>query len=116
MKNLNVGTLPAAPQRAASAEGEGIARTGAPKRTVDAPISPGMRSRIAPSHEFLHGAPLDDEKEPPLKSYERKIPLHPATPPRIAAQVHPIANDPNEILADAAALARRPKPKPAERA
>jgi hypothetical protein len=120
MKSLNVGTLPAAPQRAALSSGEGMARTGAPKRTPTelAPAAPGMRSRILPSHDYLHGspaAPLNDESEPPLKSYEKAIPLHPSTTPAQRATVHPIANDPGEILRDAVRLGR-PQPKPAEKA
>jgi hypothetical protein len=82
-------------------------RAGAPKITPDAPTKPGMRSRIAPSHEYQHGAPLQDEPNTPLKTYEQKIPLHPATPKRIADKVHPIGNDAGEILRDAANLGRR---------
>ncbi len=108
MKSLAVGSLPAAPARTRT-EGEGIARTGAPKHIVDAPPVPGQRSRIGPSHEAFTGVgqtALDDEKELPLKSHAKEPPLHPATPARVAAKVHPVANDPNVILKDAASLGR----------
>ena len=82
-------------------------RNGAPKRTTVAAPVPGQRSRTAPSHDYLHGAPLDDEREPPIKAYERTIPLHPSTPKRIADKVHPVANDPKAILRDAANLGRK---------
>lgn len=113
MPSLKVGTLPAAPMRSRT-EGEGIARTGAPKNIASAPIKPGMKSQTRPDgvHSWLHGqaAPLQDESEPPLKTSERKIPLHPATTDKQRATVHPIANDPNEILTDAQHLGRRPRP------
>ena len=45
-------------------------RNGAAKRlTNPAPVF-GQRSRIAPSHEFLHGAPLNDE--PLQKTWQGK--------------------------------------------
>jgi len=107
MPRLNVGTLPAASQRAASGGDDNIARSGAPKRTVDAPIKPGMtRQTSGDLHPYLHGQAVQDEPNVPLKTYETKIPLHPATTPKQRATVHPIANDPGEILRDAARLAR----------
>jgi hypothetical protein len=87
-----------------------IARQGHPKRIVEAQPVPGqVRQTKGGLHPYLHGqaAPLDDEKEPPLKSHEKRIPLHPSTPKRIADAVHPIANDPGEILRDAANLGRK---------
>lgn len=116
MKTLIVGTLPAAPKRAALSGDDNIARSGAPKRTVDAPISPGMKRQTSGElHPYLHGVTVEDEPNVPLKSHERAIPLHPSTPARVAAAVHPVANDPGEILRDAARLGR-PQPKPAEKA
>jgi hypothetical protein len=109
MKTLNVGTLPAAPARSRT-EGEGIARTGAPKHIADAAPVPGQRSRIGPSHAAYTGpgqVALDDENEPPIKNHTRAIPLHPATTPKQRAAVHPVANDPNVILQDAANLGRK---------
>lgn len=117
MPRLNVGTLPAAPQRSASGGDHNIARSGAEKRIVDAPNHPNAKRQTSGElHPWLHSQPLSDESEPPLKSYERKIPVHPGMTDKQRATVHPIANDPGEILRDAAALARRPKPKPAEKA
>jgi hypothetical protein len=59
---------------------EGFGRyDGKPKTatTTTPAITPGMRSRIAPSHEFAHGAPLNDE--PLQKNWEGKgnVPTHP---------------------------------------
>jgi len=107
MKNLNVGTLPAAPQRAASSGDHNISRDGAEKRTVAAPIKPGMTRQTPDSFYTGPGqTALEDEPNLPIKSHEKAIPLHPATPSRVAEQVHPIANDPGEILRDAARLGR----------
>jgi hypothetical protein len=83
-------------------------RNGSPKVTTEAQPVPGMRSRTARSHDYLHGAPLDDEREPPLKTYEQKIPLHPSTPARVAAAVGP-SNDPAAILTEASRLGRPPE-------
>jgi hypothetical protein len=80
-------------------------RGGAPKNIgADIPVKPGMRSRIAPSHAFLHGAPIDDE--PLQKTYERGIPLHSANPlsPDKAAKHATAASD---HLISAANLGRK---------
>jgi hypothetical protein len=91
-----------------------IARDGAPKTPTVAQPVPGQVRQTTPSHEWKHGAPLDDEKEPPIKSHERPIPVHPGTTPKQRAAIHPVANDPKVILTDAANLGR--KPRPAEKA
>ncbi|WP_338830449.1 hypothetical protein [Bradyrhizobium sp. 27S5] len=93
-------------------------RDGAPKRIVDARPVPGQRRQTKPSHDFLHGAPpLDDEKEPPLKSYEKPIPIHNGMSKQQVDKFHStLANHPTVILQDAANLVRKmPKPKPAEK-
>lgn len=109
MKTLNVGTLPAAPQRPAPGEGEGMARTGAPKNIAEAaPVLPGQRSRtVGEPHPYLHGQTVQDEPNVPLKTYEQKIPLHPSTTSKQRAALHPVANDPHAILQDAANLGRK---------
>jgi hypothetical protein len=106
MPALKVGTLPAAPVRSRT-EGEGIARTGAPKNIQDTPAVPGMRSRIAPSHEFLHGAPLDDTPNTPTKSYEKPIPVHDGMSNQ--HEIDPIADSAKKILEDAARLGKPQK-------
>lgn len=106
MKSLNVGTLPAAPVRSRT-EGEGIARAGAPKRTVDAPIKPGMtRQSSGEPHPYLHGVTVQDEPNAPLKSYEQKIPVHPGMTDEQRAKID-ASNDPNAILQNAANLGRK---------
>jgi len=103
MKSLNVGTLPAAPPRAASSN---IARAGAEKHIADAPTTPGMVRQTPDSFYTGPGqTKLDDEKEPPLKSSERAIQLHPATTPAQRATID-ASNDPGAILRDAARLGR----------
>jgi hypothetical protein len=82
-------------------------RNGAPKRLTDTATVPGMVRQTKPSHEFLHGAPVDDE--PPEKSYTRETPIHPATPSRKDRGEH-VAGLGNKILADAANLGRKPVP------
>src|SRR6185437_11759287 len=109
MKTLNVGTLPAAPQRPAPGGEYNIARHGAPKNIADALPVPGQRSRIGASHAAYTGpgqATLDDEPNLPLKDHAKAIPLHPSTTPKQRAAVHPVANDPNAILQDAANVGR----------
>jgi hypothetical protein len=111
MPRLNVGTLPAAPQRAAFS-GEGIARTGAPKNIADVPLHPNaVRQTRGDLHPWLHSqpAPLQDESESPLKHSERAISVHGGMTDRQRATIDR-SNDPGEILRDAAALRRRPKP------
>jgi hypothetical protein len=75
MSKLTPGTLPSAPPRPRT-EGEGIARIGASKHIVDAAPVPGMKRQSAPSHEFLHGAPINGE--PLQTTYENTAPIHPA--------------------------------------
>jgi hypothetical protein len=73
--------------------------------TLDAiPVKPGMRSRIAPSHEWKHGAPLQDEPNIPL-SREAPIPHHSGMTDR---QIIGVANNPTsgQILHDAANLGK----------
>lgn len=86
-------------------------RNGAAKKTVDAQPVPGMVRQTKPSHDFLHGSPIDDEPNTPLapKSHESKIPVHPGMTDKQRAGVHPIYNDTGEILHDAANLWRKPE-------
>jgi hypothetical protein len=53
-----------------------IAREGAPKRLTVPALATGMVRQTKPSHEFLHGAPLDDE--PLQKNWHGKgnVPTH----------------------------------------
>jgi hypothetical protein len=85
------------------------ARNGAPKKIIDAPIKPGMKRQTVPSTAYLHGAPaLDDEKEQPLKSYEKPIAVHPSMTSKQAAE-HAASPSAKAIFADAARLGRKDK-------
>jgi hypothetical protein len=53
-----------------------IARAGSPKRLTDPLTVAGQRRQTKPSHEFLHGAPLDDEPNAKL-SAGKQAPIHP---------------------------------------
>lgn len=71
-------------------------------------IKGGMRSRILPSAEIHHGAPVTyDEPNLPIKSHEKPIPVHGGMTDRQRAALHPLASDPHAIMQDAAALGRR---------
>jgi hypothetical protein len=78
-----------------------IARDGAEKRTVAAPIKPGMvRATKGDLHPYLHGIAVQDEPNVGLKSHERPIPVH----DHMANSRSPIpdpADDPKNILAEA---------------
>jgi hypothetical protein len=80
------------------------------KNNDAAPIAHGMVRQSKPSHDFLHGSPrpLDDEKEPPIKSYEKPIPVHGgiSKASRDKFNSNP-ANSPSLILADAKNLGRK---------
>lgn len=54
-----------------------LARNGAPKKITTPEIAHGMTRQSKPSHEFLHGAPIDDE--PVEKNWAGKgnVPTHP---------------------------------------
>jgi hypothetical protein len=78
-------------------------RNGAPKRLADTAITPGHKRQTAPSHEFLHGAPVDDL--PLQKSYERETPIHPNTPSRADRGQH-TPGEGSRILDEAARLGR----------
>lgn len=54
-----------------------IARAGKAKRSDPVLTVPGQKRQTKPSHEFAHGAPLDDE--PNIKLSEGKqVPVHPS--------------------------------------
>jgi hypothetical protein len=77
---------------------------------VDPAITPGMkRATSGELAAWHHGIAVQDEPNVGLRDFERKIPLHPATPPHVAAQVHSVANDPNAILKEAATLGPKVK-------
>ncbi len=77
-----------------------IAREGAEKKLTTPAIAHGQKRQTAPSHDWLHGAPIDDEPNTPLapKSYESRVPIHPGMTNKQRAAIHPVANDPSEIL------------------
>src|SRR5713101_3200963 len=78
-----------------------IAREGEPKNTVaEIPTTHGMKRQTAPSHDWLHGAPIDDEPNTPLapKSYEKQVAVHPGMTAKQRAGIHPTENDPSAIL------------------
>jgi hypothetical protein len=81
------------------------------KRTNIAAPVPGMVRQTKPSHDFLHGSPIDDEPNTPLapKSYEKPIAIHPGMTDKQRAALHPVANSAKTILTEASTL--RPKRK-----
>jgi hypothetical protein len=83
-------------------------RNGAPKVTAIAQPVPRM-VRQTPDSVFTGPgqSSLDDEPNLPIKSHTKPVPLHPSTPARIAAKVHPVANDPGAVLRAAANLGRK---------
>jgi hypothetical protein len=109
MGALKVGSLPAAPPRPAPGSDGNIARAGAPKHIVDAQPVPGQKRQ---SGDGVYTGPgqtysLDDEKELPIKSHAKSIPVHPGMTDKQRAKIHPVVNDPNAILNDAANLGRK---------
>ena len=99
------------PRKLNSSTPEGIARAGAPKRIVDAPPVPGQK-RQTPDSVFTGPGQtkLDDEPNLPIKSHAKPIPVHDGMTSKQRAAIHPVANDPGEILADAARLGRKSSP------
>jgi hypothetical protein len=77
MNKLSPGTLPAASPRPAPTGDENIARAGAPKRApVDAVPVPGQKPQSGDGVYTGPGQkPVDDEREPPMKSSERVAPV-----------------------------------------
>jgi hypothetical protein len=54
-----------------------FARNGSSKKLTVPALATGMKRVTAPSHEFLHGAPVNDESL--QKTYEgRQVAVHPA--------------------------------------
>jgi hypothetical protein len=53
-----------------------LARRGAPKRLDPINPVPGQKRQTKPSHEFLHGAPLDDEPNTKL-ALRKQVEIHP---------------------------------------
>ncbi|SRR6266404_5227122 len=101
------------PQRPlnSSAPKPNIARDGAPKATVDAPVKAGMvRQTKGDLHPFLHGqaAPLDDEPNLPIKSHEKPIGFHTGmTDKQIIGTVNSATA--GQVLHEAARLGRPPE-------
>jgi hypothetical protein len=94
-------------------QGEGFARTGAPKNIPDAPISPGMKRQTSGElHPYLHGQPLNDEAETPMKSYGVVAPVAHGMTDKQRAD-HASGPSGNEVMLDAASLGRRSKPQKA---
>ncbi|SDI54304.1 MULTISPECIES: hypothetical protein [Bradyrhizobium] len=87
-----------------------IARDGAPKRTEPAPVKAGMKrvTKGEPS-AYHHGQTVRDEPNT-VKAHTTSIPLHPATPAKLAAKLDQ-SNNASTVLADASRLGR-----PAEKA
>lgn len=55
---------------------QNMARAGAPKRLDPVLTVPGQKRQTKPSHEFAHGAPLDDEPNSKL-SAGKQVAIHP---------------------------------------
>jgi hypothetical protein len=104
-------------QRRLNSTYENVARSGAPKRTTIPAPAHGMRSRIAPSHEFLHGAPVDCE--PLQKTYERDgaAPVHPGMTTQTKSNDGDAFRGKHDrslsgkVLNEAANLGRKPAPR-----
>ena len=73
MSNLNVGTLPAAPERAPV---PGIARDGAAKVIADAAVHGNMKRQTVGEIGFHGGVAVDDLPNA-VKTYIKPIPAHP---------------------------------------
>lgn len=84
---------------------EGMARDGAPKRLTDPAIAPGMkRATSGGLHPYLHGQAVNDKALEKSWSGKGNVPVHPGMTSKQKASVHPIANDGNAILQEAATL------------
>jgi hypothetical protein len=107
MKSLNiVNVIPPAPVRSRT-QGEGIAHTGAPKNIPDAPTMPGQKRRTSGElHPYLHGQPLNDEAETPMKHSQIVAPPAHGTTAKQRAE-HASGPSGNQILTDAGNLGRK---------
>lgn len=54
-----------------------LARDGAPKKITTPEIAHGMTRQTKPSHEFLHGSPIDDEPVQNSWGGKGNVPTHP---------------------------------------
>jgi hypothetical protein len=79
-------------------------RNGAPKSLATPPPVVGHRSRIARSHTFKHGAPVNDGSNPPL-SRESPIAVYPGMTAQQKAK-HEAISDSAGVFSDAAKLGR----------
>jgi hypothetical protein len=87
-----------------------IARDGAPKRVVEAQTVPGQKRQTkGEPHPYHHGVSIDDTPNLPIKAHTKSIPVHSGMTEAQKAKLHPIANDPSEILRDASNLGRKPE-------
>ncbi len=66
------------------------------------------RQQTGEPHPYIHGQTMDDAPNT-VKSYEGSIPVHPGMSEASKAAVHPVANDPKEVLRDAQNLGRGSK-------
>ncbi len=77
-----------------------LARAGSPKKLTDPAIAHGQKRQTKGElHPYLHGQSVDDEPNT-TKSYEdcKPVPVHSGMTNRQKAAIHPVANDPSEIL------------------
>jgi hypothetical protein len=82
-----------------------IARDGAAKSIVAAPVKPGMtRQTSGDLHPYLHGQTVDDEV--PAKSHTSAPPIHSATPSRALRGEH-VEGLGSAVLVEASTLGKK---------
>jgi hypothetical protein len=84
---LSNGQLHTRPERAGRSAPEGMGRYDGKRKNhtlADPAIAYGQKRQSKPSHEFCHGAPVNDE--PLQKNWEGKsVPIHPGMTPKQVA-------------------------------
>jgi hypothetical protein len=86
-----------------------LARDGAAKHTVEAPVKANMvRQTKGEPAAYHHGVTVDDEPSVPLKSHEKPIGFHSAM---IDRRIVGVANSPtsDQIIREAARFGRPPE-------
>jgi hypothetical protein len=86
-----------------------IARDGAPTRTTVAQPVPGQKRQTSGEPAAYHHGVTVDDMPRTIKTFTGKMPIHPGMTDAQKAKVHPVANAPKVILADAANLGKPEK-------
>jgi hypothetical protein len=90
-----------------------IGRDGRVTKTAETtaiPVSSGMKRQTKGDIAYHGGVAVDDLPNVGLKSYEKPIPVHNGMSKASRDAVHPVLNNPNVILQDAANLGKHPHP------